>query len=149
MVHSSRNLLHLKTLKMPSELKLELPIYYTQEFKTKPAKTFLVGLNWERNAHYFIKNEVKKYYHSLIAKQVPTIDKPLTTFKVHTKLYYKNPSSDGRNIVPMIEKYLLDGLQECNILTNDNVKYDIGGSWEVAGKDKNNPRCEITVKGIE
>ena len=123
-----------------------LPIYYTQEFKTKDDKTFLVGLNWERNAHYHIKSEVKRYYHSLVAEQAPDLDTPLTTFDTHTVLYYKNPSSDGRNIVPMIEKYVMDGLQECGVLTNDNVKFDLGGSWEVGGPDKLNPHVEITVQ---
>lgn len=131
-----------------SELSLTLPIYYTQTFKTKKDKTFLVGLNWERNAHYFIKNEVKKHYHSLVSTQ---INQPVTPFKqisIHTELYYKNPSCDGRNIVPMIEKYLLDALQECGVIYNDNVTHDLGGSWAVAGQDKENPRVEITIKEI-
>lgn len=126
-----------------------LPIYYTQTFKTKKDKTFLVGLNWERNAHYFIKSEVKRHYHELVADQVTAPDKPMQQFKITTTLFYKNPSCDGRNIVPMIEKYLLDALQDCEVLTNDNVKFDQGGTWLVGGQDKLNPRCEIEIIPIK
>ena len=127
---------------------ITLPIYYTQTFKTKKDKTFLVGLNWERNAHYHIKSEVKRHYHELIAKQVPTPTTSIKQFRTTAKLYWKNSASDGRNIVPMIEKYLLDGLQECGYLTNDTVLFDLGGSWEPITQDKTNPRVEITIQEV-
>lgn len=126
-----------------------LPIYYTQKFKTKKDKTFLVGLNWERNAHYFIKNEVKKYYHKLVSDQVIPPDKPYEKFKIITTIYWKNSSSDPRNIVPMIEKYVLDALQECKVITNDNANYDMGGSFINSGQDKENPRVIIEVIPVE
>lgn len=88
---------------------------------------------------------MKQDFHELIKNQLngETI---AGKFTVHTKLYYKNPSSDGRNVVPMVEKFLLDALQEAGVIVNDNVKYDMGGSWEVAGQDKLNPRVEITIE---
>ena len=130
-------------------INITLPIYYTQEFKTKKDKTFLIGLNWERNAHFFIKSEVKRHFHDLVINQIIPISNPYTLFTTHTKLYYKNPSCDGSNIIPMIHKYLLDALQECKVLSNDSVKYEMGGSWEVVGQDKLNPRCEITITPIK
>lgn len=124
---------------------ITLPIYYIQTYKTKPDKTFLVGLNWERNAHYHIKAEVKRYYHNLISNQLTTTTK-LAKFTTQTTLYYKSPVCDPRNIISMMDKYLLDGLQECNLLTNDNVKYDMGSIVNPSIQDKTNPRVEITVK---
>lgn len=127
-------------------LNVTLPIYWVQEFKTKPDKTILVGLNHYRNAHYYIKNKMKQDFHELVSNQLKNAEPITGQYKVHTKLYYKNPSSDGRNIVPMIEKFLLDALQELDLVSNDNVKLDVGGSWEVVEQDKENPRCEIQIK---
>lgn len=133
---------------MPSKVRYEivLPIYYTQEFRTKKDKTFLVGLNWERNAHHFMKNTVKKVYHQLTYRQLESPDSPLTKFTVHTTVYWKNSSCDPRNVVPMIEKYALDALQLHGVLTNDNAKFDMGGTFSNGGQDKENPRCVIIIK---
>jgi len=126
-------------------LTIILPIYYTQTFKTKPDKTFLVGLNWERNAHYHIKSEVKRYYHDLIATQLNS-HQPIGKFTTTTTLYYKSPVCDPRNVISMMDKYLLDGLQVHNILTNDNVNYDMGGVVNPSIQDKTNPHIEINIK---
>jgi len=134
---------------LTNSISIILPIYYTQEFRTKPNKTILIGLNWERNAHYFIKSEVKRHYHELVANQVVTPDTPLEKFVAHTTVFWKSPVCDIRNISPMIEKYTMDALQECNVLTNDNSKYDMGGTLSNGGQDKLNPRCEITITAKE
>ena len=122
---------------------ITLPIYYTETYKTKPDKTLLVSLNWYRNAVHFQQNKVKQYYHSLVASQLP----PAITgpYRLHIDLYYKNPSSDGSNIVALSEKMVLDALQEHHIITNDNVLYHLGTTWAIAGQDKLNPRVEITI----
>lgn len=126
---------------------ITLPIYYTQTFKTKPSKTFLVADNWYRNSHFYLKNKVKTHYHELVLNQTFQMRK-LTTFTIHYKLYYKNPSSDPSNIIHCIEKFILDGLQESGVLTNDNVKFHLKGSWEVVGQDKLDPRIEAEISAI-
>ena len=128
------------------EVGLTLPIYYTQEFKTKKNKTFLVGLNWERNAHYFIKSEVKRHYHELVEEQVTALGNPFAQFEVHSMLYWKNKSSDPRNIVSLVEKYLLDGLQLSGIIKQDSAMFDMGGSISNMGQDKKEPRIEFVIR---
>jgi len=126
---------------------LTLPIYYTQVYKTKPDKTFLVGMNWYRNANPFINNEVKKYYADLISDQIGqnlNLDKPFQ-YTLNIKLYYSNPSCDGSNIFALMEKYALDALQKLAWVKQDNVKYHLGTTTEVVGKDKDNPRVEIEI----
>ncbi|MGD8305295.1 MAG: hypothetical protein PVF17_01455 [Ignavibacteria bacterium] len=122
---------------------ISLPIYYTKHYKTKPDKTFYVGLNWFRNAYHHEINEVKKYYHSLVAtyNNITAINGP---YKLKMLVYYKNPSSDGHNAT-IVEKFFLDAIQELNIVKQDNVKYHLGTIWEVAGQDKDNPRMEIEI----
>ena len=150
MVHSNLNLPHLKTSKMSSELKLELPIYYTIDYKTKPSKTFLCGINWFRNAYYHEQNKIKTHFEDLISDQVKSLPiKTLSQFTVEYTLYYKNSSCDPSNIIALIEKFVLDGLQKTNHLTQDSVKYHLGSSFTIGGQDKENPRVDITVKGIE
>lgn len=122
-------------------LSINLPIYYTQTFKTKKDSTFLVGMNWYRNAHYHIQNKVKHYYHEL----VPDINTNFDKYKLKIDLYYKNPNSDGANICSMMEKFVLDALQEYKTVENDSVKYHLGTTWEVIAQDKLDPRVEITI----
>ena len=105
----------------------------------------MVGINWYRNVHHHLESKVKRHYHELVKNQLPPNVTPLEHFTLETKLYYKNKASDGRNVVPIIEKYFLDGLQQHNVVTNDTVINDLGGSWKVVEQSKDNPRCEITL----
>lgn len=127
---------------------IELPIYWTQHYKTKKDKTVLVGMNWYRNAHHHSQNAMKKHFHSLVGPQVSMIPN-LGKFKLTIEIYYKNSSCDGANIAALIEKFTLDALQEQEVILNDNVQYHLGSTWEVAGQDKDNPRCLITITNIE
>lgn len=126
-------------------MEIELPIYYTAEYKTKPSKTFLVSMNWYRNAHYHLQNKVKQYYHELIAAKIPRNASQYNTFVLDIGLYYKNVNSDGSNICSMMEKFVLDALQELGIIPNDNIKFHKGTTWHVKAKDQENPRVVIKV----
>lgn len=129
---------------MPSVV-IEVPIYYTQEFKTKPPITYLVGDNVFRNAHYHLKNQMKQHYHQLIAAQLVQPTVLLKGFRLDIAIYYKNSNSDPSNIVHTIEKFSLDALRDSNVIANDSMLYHLGTSYHVAGKDATNPRCVITV----
>jgi hypothetical protein len=130
-------------------MKLSLPIYWTQHFKTKQDKTVLVGMNWYRNAHYHAQNAMKQDFHGLVSAQIQKTLTPLKEFKLFIEIYYKNSSCDGANIAALIEKFTLDALQEEHIITNDNVQYHKGTTWEVVEQDKDNPRCVITITTSE
>lgn len=126
----------------------ELPIYWTQTFKTKADKTVLAGMNWYRNAHYHAQNSMKKEFHEVVCKQLG--DSAVTgQYKVHLEIYYKNQTCDGSNIAALMEKVALDALQEHKTIVDDSVKYHLGTTWEVAGQDKLNPRCVVTVTPID
>ena len=144
-----------------------LPIYYTKFYKRgkkvkkknkdgsytvtlKSEHTFLVGINWYRNSDPFTNNEVKVHYAELIAKQLgenPDLTEPFQ-YTLNLKLYYSNPSCDGSNIFALMEKYALDALQKLGWVKQDNVKFHIGTTTEVVGKDSDNPRviAEIVRK---
>ena len=124
---------------------LQLPIYYTEHFKTKPSKTFLVGINWFRNAHHFAQNNIKQHYHQLVADQLLN-PVSFNKFIIDYRLYYKSPVCDPSNIIALIEKFTLDALKLNNIIPDDNVNYHLGSSYSVVAKDTINPRVEITIK---
>ena len=122
-------------------IKLELPIYTN----TTKKKTVLISMNWYRNAHFQTESKVKKYYHQLVFALLKKGDKLKGKIKVHYKLYYKNSRSDLMNVVSVVDKYLLDALQEAKIIENDNVLNYKKCNIKVMGQDKENPRviCEI------
>ena len=143
---------------------LVLPIYYTKFYKrgktmkrkNKDGKvitkvvmehTFLVGMNWYRNSDPFTNNEVKVHYAELITKQLgenPDLTEPFQ-YTLNLKLYYANPSCDGSNIFALMEKYALDALQKLGWVKQDNVKFHIGTTTEVVGKDSDNPRVVAEI----
>lgn len=125
-----------------------LPIYYTQEFKTKPNKTSLVGMNLYRNAHHFLQNNMKKHFQDLVIEQLPSVVEVIQQFTVTYKLYYKSPVCDASNIVALIEKFYLDAIKEHGLIIDDNVNYHISSSWQVIAQDKTNPRIEVTIKEL-
>lgn len=104
----------------------------------------MVALNWYRNAFHHEQNEVKTYYHELIASgDLP--DPVQGTYTLDIVVYYRNSVSDGSNISSIFEKFVLDSLQTLNITQQDNVKHHLGTTWSVGGCDKENPRVEITL----
>jgi hypothetical protein len=103
-------------------------------------------MNFYRNAHYHIKNKLKKDIEELALNQLKSYSPITAQYTVEYTLYYKSKVCDGSNIIALVEKFFLDALQAANLVTEDNVQYHVGSSWTVVGLDKGNPRCEITVK---
>jgi len=124
-------------------LKLTFPIYYTQEFKKKPPKTFLVGLNWYRNAHHMLSNKVKHHYHDLVEQQIGDnkFDKVLIIYHI----FAKRNGTDGHNIRAVMEKFICDGLVECGVIKDDSIDYLVGDE-SVYRMDSENPRVEVFIE---
>jgi hypothetical protein len=119
---------------------ITLPIYWQQSKK----KIVLVSLNAYRNWHYHTSNKFKKEFAELVYNQLEDV-KPLKgTYTVHSVVYYKQSNCDISNIVPVVEKVLLDALITAGILDGDSAKHHIGASW-LTYKDANNPRCVTTI----
>lgn len=124
-------------------IKLTMPIYYHDG-----EKNILIGMNEYERMDKFVRNEMKKWYYKMVRAKLPK-KKINGSYKAHFMIYYKNSQSDGPNIYSIADKLTMDGLQIYNTLKEDNVLYYLGGSWEVAGQDKKNPRVEIYIQGTE
>ncbi len=122
-----------------------LPIYYNIEYKTKKDKRILVWMNAYRNMHHHLSNKIKHYYHDLVREQLleKEFDKK-DKINILYKLYLKNKRIDWPNVRSVIEKFLLDWIVECWVISNDTC--DIV-TWDRSEYyiDKENPRVEVTI----
>lgn len=125
-------------------IKLTLPIYY------KDSKgTHLLGLNKYERMHYHPLNKLKQDFYALIRSQIDKTNKIDGSYKTNFKLWYKNPTCDAPNIIAVIEKLVMDGLQKYDCIKEDNVKFYKGASWEVVGKDVEYSRVEIVINELQ
>lgn len=134
-------------------IKLELPIY--QEItigrgENKKKKSVLISMNGYRNWHYQTECKMKHIYTDLVKTRLKHVKCSSKGFiRVTYNLYYKNSRMDLMNVISIIDKYLMDALQEMKIIENDNVKNYIECVSRVAGEDRENPRVEIIVEEIK
>ena len=133
------------------KITLTLPIYHTFKYKTKKDKVALIGMNNYRSWNPFRANEVKQNYHKIVGEALKEfkVKKKWKKFKTEYKIYYKNKKSDGNNIVSVIDKYLLDALQEYGVIENDTNENYLGAKWDVIEQDTKNPRIIVTIKRYE
>ena len=129
-------------------ISLELPIYYTFVKKTKKDNKVLVGMNWYRNAHFRSSNQVKQYYHWLIHSKIKPDQKIKGKYMLTYLLYPSNSSCDLMNVVSVIDKFLNDALQDCEVIVNDNIKFYKHMIATVKEVDKLNPRIEIIIEEV-
>ena len=127
---------------MSGGLTLTLPIYGGVK------KKFLIGMNWMNTTHYRSRNNVKQDYHKRIGKALPDEVKVASPLCTHYRLYYKNKRSDAPNIIAVVDKFLMDALQEHGVIEEDNVDHYVSSSWEVVEQDRDNPRVEVEIKEI-
>jgi len=123
-------------------VRLTLPIYGGVR------KKFMLGLNWMNTAHYRTRNTVKQEFHKSVGKVLSKEIKLLSPVTTHYKVYYKNKRSDASNIIAVVDKFLMDALQEHGTIEEDNVQHYIKGSWEVVEQDRDNPRVEVEIKEV-
>ncbi len=125
-------------------IKLTLPIYYIDD-----KGTHLLGLNHYERMHHIPLNKLKQDYYYRVRAQIDPKHAIIGKYKAHFKLWYKNPRCDASNIVSVIEKLAMDGLQLYKVLKEDNVQHYIGATWEVIGKDIETPRVELEITEVK
>ena len=108
----------------------------------------MLGMNWYSEVGRYQRAKVKRDYHVIVGKTLPDGAKLQCPIRTHYKVYYKNPVSDACNIIAVIDKFLMDALQEYGVISDDTVKHYVQSSWEVVGQDKDNPRIEVTIEEL-
>lgn len=132
------------------ELTLTMPVYYTIHKKTKNNTTHLIGSNWLRNVHFYVKNKVKQDTAKHILNQLSIGNKIKSPYKVKYTYFYKNSGSDLMNVASATSKILLDALQDpaFKVIADDTVLHCIEEKAVVGGQDKLNPRMEILIQEV-
>jgi len=123
-------------------------VYYTQNFKHKKPRTFLVSMNELRNAHYHMQNNIKRWFTDyftgiFLANPVVPIVGP---YEIAYVYYYKNSASDLGNVCSLTDKYFCDAIQEVGVVVEDNVSYCKKITFLVGSQDKDKPRIEIFLR---
>jgi len=123
-------------------------VYYTQVFKTKPNKTFLLSMNKWNTAHYHLRNDIKQFYNDAFVSTITKANLPKITGKYETAYvyYYKNSQSDLSNVCSLVSKAFLDAAQQANLVSEDNVKFCMKEAFYVGEQDKENPRVEVYIR---
>ena len=127
-------------------MKITLPIYYEQKFKTKKSKNILIGMNWYRNSHHNVSNKIKEHYHNLVKDLVG--NNKFTKINIDYTVYVSRRNTDGHNIRAVIEKFFLDGLVVAGAIKDDSIDFVVSDSSKYL-QDKENPRIEIIINNIK
>lgn len=120
------------------------PIYIKLPRKRTADKRISLNLNWYRNVHFQVSNEVKRQYLDEIREQIQQIITVKWPVKLRCKYYLKRKADVG-NIHSVVEKFFLDAMVELHRLPDDGPSYVVGADYEFAGFDQKNPRCEIEI----
>ncbi|MGL5803143.1 MAG: hypothetical protein ACRCX7_11215 [Cetobacterium sp.] len=127
-------------------LDVTLPIYYPH--KKKP---LLLGWNQVMNLHPYTKNNMKRWYDSIVLSQLSDKSYDLYDgkFIVEYDLYYPHARIDMSNVLGVTEKFFLDSIQNAGVVKSDNVNNHVGSTFRVAGRDGDKPRVEIRIYRAE
>lgn len=119
------------------------PIYLSMEHVKVPDKKCALNLNSYRNRAFHMNNQLKKQYKELMRDQLEW-----KTFKTPiwiTYTIYYSHKSDLMNVVSIVDKFFCDALVEYWCIPDDNVEHVTEIHSVVWGKDREHPRCEITI----
>ena len=130
---------------MKTEFNFTVPIYANVSKKKK----ILVNMNWYRNAHYMVSNNVKKLYKKIVHDVFKNRNVQLKgRIHISFSIYIKRRGSDGGNIRSVIEKFVLDALKDEGVIKDDTFE-DIVSDNAAYFLDRINPRCDIIIKEIK
>jgi Holliday junction resolvase RusA-like endonuclease len=127
-------------------LSFNVPLFITLGVNKK--KNYWLNLNGYRNWQYHLSNNLKKEFKRLV--YIPDIDQIESKVRISYTFFYPDKTKrDIDNSLAVVSKFTSDALVESNILGEDNYEYVISVKGEYGGIDKENPRCEVKIYGVE
>lgn len=132
-----------------SDWEFTLPLTVVMPKKTKKDKKVSINVNWYRNAHHRVSNDVKKAYKELIKIQFDGVRKPEGKIHVHYEYYAaRNNAPDLDNFVGTAKKFFQDAMAELGFIEDDNVNFIPSNSEKYCGVDKENPRIVAKIQEL-
>lgn len=128
--------------------RINSPITVVLPRKTKKDKVIPLNLNWYRNCHFQISNQVKILYCELMRFQI----EKLPVFEKINSISYlwfpaTNRSSDTANVCCIVDKFFCDALVNLGRITDDNHNLIPTLHYSFGAVSKQNPRVEIYING--
>ena len=139
------------------EIKLNLPLFVWQRRKTKPDKKIYLNKNIERNLHFQIYRKLKQEYKEDVREALYMINEGMNPIHpimhppfrcTYTLFPATKRKVDIVNPLSIVCKFAEDALTELGFWEDDNMEYvpEVNMRW--GNVDKDNPRCELTIKEI-
>lgn len=131
--------------KEPKKVTLSVPLFVMIPRKTMPPKKYILNLNYYRNWHSMVSNNIKKAYKELCVDILDglkfdsriTID--FTLWKATAR------KTDRANVLSIHEKFFCDALTELGCIPDDNDNFIVSQTYRTGGIDRKNPRVDITI----
>lgn len=129
-----------------SEVK-NIPLYFT--IGKKKSKNIGLNLNWFRNAHFQVSNNIKKQMHEWILNNAQKSMKLSGFMEFEYTIYRKTKRrADLGNLGAVIDKFVSDGLVEAGIIEDDNTDYIKKIVYLDGGVLPDNPHCDLIIKAF-
>lgn len=125
---------------------LKFPIPLSVQVSKK--KNFIPNLNNFRTANYWTMDKAKKMYHEHVKLVTLWDEEPIDgRVQLHYQCWRKTKALyDEMNVLSALDKFTCDGLIEAGVLKDDNRLYVKTPTFEHMGVDKENPRCEVSIR---
>jgi len=130
-----------------------IPIYY--KIGIKKPKTISLNMNWYRNAHYQVSNNIKKmvlnWLLEKLNKESHGCYMPYITgeLKFQYTIYRKTKRrADLGNLGAVVDKFVSDALVELGVIEDDNTDIIKKISFIDGGVDKENARADLIITKI-
>lgn len=114
-------------------------------------KKHSIGLNWYRNCHFQVSNQVKKKYQYLVSQQLK--EYRFCNFQ-KIKLYFvyykaSKRKTDRSNFCSVHEKFFCDALVSMQIIPDDNDNIIKESHYYGDVIDRVDPRMDIEIHVID
>lgn len=112
-------------------------------------RNFTLNMNQYRNTHFQVLNKAKKTYKDIITRHVlalPLFNKVKLEFVLYPATHRK---TDLDNVCAIHNKFFQDALVELGRIPEDNYEYISEITYKFGYVDKDNPRVDITITGID
>ncbi len=135
-------------------MKIILPLFVMLPRKTKEDKKFILNLNVFRNAHHHTMNDAKVAWKEVVRDALKAAkfwiedipDPPyLSTYTVFPG---NNRAFDLANVLPAVQKFTDDALQELGVIKNDNIRFIFAINYRVGEMVKGEGHCELQIEAF-
>ena len=126
---------------------MELSFPISLRLGKKKLRKYYLNLNFYRNAHYQVLNQLKVKFSEEIKDQLTNLPQYSEISLTYT--LYPQRLCDVMNVCTVVDKFFSDALVNYHVIDDDNINVIKNVSCKFGCIDKENPRVTVEIKGIE